>query len=374
MVEYAVLYDVNIQQEGGEKIISMHQTKIESLAAYGLRSHSEIDAVRKGLTNSIKSVRAGGGFFPMFRNGGYALLLRNAGAKRMPGALDICAGIVEPTSNEIDENMLTTSSKIVLSLSETEIAPVTYDGKKRTYYIFTPYTPQVDEAIAQLLRRTQFAGIERWGGSNPYSIEVNAGVFDLGVAQDSWHVREFGPNGTKVFEKKALVGFEDHSVEVIFPMLYNTDRDPTSFAFVDTEPGNGPTPNRYDNVPYGDYSPPLNRLVVVGGQDGDNTIIVYYNGKRRRIFNTAGEFVRWNPKYEDNIPGYPNSMMELVKDGKSPGMTPKPLAVVEAVKKGNGILFDSLRDDSGKPKPVKVNNSLIELNDELNDILNSKNI
>jgi len=377
MVEHTVFYDVDMQQEWRK--ILMYQKGFESLDDYNKRSHPEINAVRNGLAHNIKLVRVGGGIFAMFPDGSYILLERDTGAPRMPGALDIYAGMAQPTSNEITAKVLT-GSAIVRLLTEIEAVPVTYDGKEHTYYILPPNG--VEEAIARLVNDTQSVGIAKWEGSNPYRIEFNAGVFDLGAAQDGWNVIEFDPNGTKVFEKNALVSFEANSVELTFPGLYkfNTDIDPTAFAdiqltsIVDIEHGPGIV-DRYDNGIV-DYTKLLKRLVIWGGRGGDDSISVYYNGKHIRTFNTAGEFLRWNPKDEryDNITGYANSIKELVESGRSPGMTPKPRAVVEAVKKGNGILFDSLRDDSGKPKPVKVNKTLKDLADEFDDILKSRRI
>jgi hypothetical protein len=375
MVEHTVFYDVDMQQEWRK--ILMYQKGFESLDDYNKRSHPEINAVRNGLAHNIKLVRVGGGIFAMFPDGSYILLERDTGAPRMPGALDIFAGMVQPTSIDITANVLT-GSKIELLLTEIEAVPVTYDGKKRTYYVFTPQG--VEEAIARLVNDTQSVGIAKWEGSNPYRIEVNAGLFNLGVAQDGWEVIEFDPNGTKVFEKNALVSFEDHSVELIFPGLYkfNTDIDPTAFAdirlasIVDIEHGPGSV-DRYDNGII-DRTKRLNRLVIWGGRGGDDSITVYYNGEYIRKFD-PGEFVRWNPKDEKyhKITGYTSSLQDLVNDG-NPGMTPKPRAVADD--KGNGFLFDSLlRDDgSGKPIPVKVNKTLKELKAELDDILKSKRI
>jgi len=329
--DYIVSYNMHINELKRE--VRITQEDIKPLHDYKSIQHPGTEGIfQNGIfPEFIRDIRGGGGIFPVLPDGSFVAVQRGMDAPRQPGALDIFAGMIQPTVNEImakEQGLKVTlkGSKVSLLFTEIECVPLTLHEGEPTFYVFTPLA---EELVEQASAITQMIGIQKLMASlnkKDYKIEVHIGGFELGTTPNSWRIIEVDESGKEVLSINAVLSFEKAgnnqagSFELTVPGLYNM-YNPDTFAdiqlnkllFADLEHGIGDI-NYFDNAPM-DGTVSLNRLVWVFG----DTIYVYRAGELLGKFGSVGDALYKN----FDVEGYPQSLAELVRTGKSDGITRK---------------------------------------------------
>jgi len=329
--DYIVSYNMHINELKRELRIT--QEGIMPLHKYKSIQHPGTEGIfQNGIfPEFIRDIRGGGGIFPVLPDGSFVAVQRGMDAPRQPGALDIFAGMIQPTVNEImakEQGLKVTlkGSKVSLLWTEIEAVPLTRHKGKLTFHVFTP---QAEEPVEQASAITQMVGIQKLVASlnkKDYKIEVHRGGFELGTASNGWRIIEVDESGKEVLSINAVLSFEKAgnnqagSFELTVPGLYNM-YNPDTFAdiqlnkllFADLEHGIGDI-NYFDNAPM-DSTVSLNRLVWLFRED---TVYVYRAGEQ------VGKGSVDEVLYKNfDVEGYRQSLAEQVRTGKSDGITPK---------------------------------------------------
>jgi len=320
--DYIVSYDMKIDNSKREARI--FQKDIIPPSDYSVQHPGTGGIFQNGIfPEFIRDIRGGGGIFPFFRDGSFVLVQRDMHAPRQPGALDVFAGMIQPTVNEIiakERGLKVTLKGLVSLFTEIEVVPVISQKGMLIFYVVAPRLPE--ESVTQAVITTQTAGIEMLTGKNikDYGIEVYKEGLELGTASNGWIIREFNERGEEVFSIEGVgLSFENRSFEFTFPALYTIFPPNISFdkvSFADIEHGSGGINYCADGGVI-IKAPPLGRLVWVFKKDGE--VYVYRKGKLLCKCGSVDEALHKN----FDVEGYRQSLAELVRGGKSPGKTKK---------------------------------------------------
>jgi len=313
--------------------------------------------------------RLGGGILP-FTNEFYIVVQRDMGAPRMPGCLDTCAGVPDAIPEEVSSSpkqpIIPITPRLISEMYEVMPAVLRGDNLVEFNVIvpnlegFLPsdLVPSI-ESYMETTGRNTASLVAHMKNLDVYLTKVMRKKGSFGKFKDGWTIKEaYGNSGIKI--DGILVAYEkgEGSIEVTFPLYIPLEtlekEEPLLVIDVQTREVKlvGGKVVYYDGEHFG--PPPYVHDIGFVGLPNltllDRYVLLLYLDGEVKVFK-GGKVV-----YTGDFAGYAEkkdekgvSLRQLIKEGKTPGMTSKVEKLYEEATRWNETITPDGKSRSLRP-------------------------